>query len=357
MTEPTDPTPDTSFIAPVRRVSARSGRVDFSAPIVLHESARSKVTAVPFFIPRSTGDVDTTVKLQGYTKDKVQFFNSWIEREEKSLTLDAAATQRLYAALCTFYEAAGNAPGQSFLTVPIGEGIADLTGHQPAQVARALVRALESGEVVEHLANTDISIELALALRQSVKLREMQSAVAELRANLDSGSAEESVYQDWCERHSWAFGNMYVLRDDIRDIGPHDSLDMLIPGVVTGYRDIIELKRPDKPVVLEDVARRSWYFSADVSKAIGQCHRYLDLLGDVARQGLRDHPEIIAYHPRATIVIGRSNDWNRDQHQGLHGLNARLASIQVMTFDHLLARAERMLELIRIPDPEPQHEP
>jgi hypothetical protein len=132
---------------------------------------------------------------------------------------------------------------------------------------------------------------------------------------------------------------------------------MLIPGVVRDYRDIIELKRPDKPVVLEDVSRKSWYFSADVSKAIGQCHRYLDLLGDVARQGLRDHPEIIAYHPRATIDIGSSNGWNCDQHQGLLGLNARLASIQVMTFDHHLARAERILELVRIPDPDPQPEP
>jgi hypothetical protein len=173
--------------------------------------------------------------------------------------------------------------------------------HNPEQVARALVKALESNKVVEHLQNTDMSIELALALRQSVKLREMQSAVADLREILNSGQVEESIYQGWCERHSWAFGSMYVLRDELRDIGPHDSLDLLIPGMVTGYRDIIELKRPDKQVVREDTSRRSWYFSSDVSKAIGQCHRYLDLLGDVARQGLRDHPEIIAYHPRATI--------------------------------------------------------
>jgi hypothetical protein len=29
----------------------------------------------------------------------------------------------------------------------------------------------------------------------------------------------------------------------------------------------------------------------------------------------------------------------------------------VMTFDHLLARAERMLELVRIPDPDPPEIP
>ena len=355
MTEPDNLRPEQELIAPVRRLAARN--VDYSSPVVLHESGKSKVTVVPFFVKRSSGEVDTSIKLQGYEKVKSSFINSLIEKEGKTLNLDAAATRRLHAALSTFYEAANGAAGQSFLTLPIGTGVADLSGHNPEQVARALVKALESNEVVEHLQNTDISIELALALRQSVKLREMQCAVAELRENLNSGQVEESIYQGWCEKHSWAFGNMYVLRDELRDIGPHDSLDLLIPGVVTGYRDIIELKRPDKQVVLEDASRRSWYFSSDVSKAIGQCHRYLDLLGDVARRGLNDHPEIIAYHPRATIVIGRSSDWTREMQQGLHGLNARLSSIQVMTFDHLLARAERMLELVRIPDPDPPEIP
>jgi hypothetical protein len=42
-------------------------------------------------------------------------------------------------------------------------------------------------------------------------------------------------------------------------------------------------------------------------------------------------------------VIGRSADWSEDQQQGLHGLNARLHSITVMTYDHLLARAEAVL--------------
>ncbi|MEX2551881.1 MAG: DUF4263 domain-containing protein, partial [Actinomycetota bacterium] len=60
----------------------------------------------------------------------------------------------------------------------------------------------------------------------------------------------------------------------------------------------------------------------------------------------RDHPEIVAYHPRATIVIGRSNDWPMDKLTALHGLNRRLNGIAVMTYDQLLAQGERLIEMV-----------
>jgi hypothetical protein len=99
-------------------------------------------------------------------------------------------------------------------------------------------------------------------------------------------------------------------------------------------------------VLFYDTAHRNFYFSADVSKAIGQCHRYLDVLHEVAANGLRDHPEIVAYHPRATIVIGRSAGWEIEQLKALHGLNRRLSGITIMTYDQLLAQGERLIEML-----------
>ncbi|MCI0564535.1 MAG: DUF4263 domain-containing protein, partial [Nitrososphaera sp.] len=136
------------------------------------------------------------------------------------------------------------------------------------------------------------------------------------------------------------------MTDAVRDISPGDRLDLLLPTVISGYRDIVELKRPDVPVLLFDTAHRNFYFSADVSKAIGQCHRYLDVLHEVASKGLRDHPEIVAYHPRAIIVIGRSAGWSEDKLRALHGLNRRLTGVTIMTYDHLLAQGERLVEIL-----------
>ncbi|MFW6106579.1 MAG: Shedu anti-phage system protein SduA domain-containing protein [bacterium] len=112
------------------------------------------------------------------------------------------------------------------------------------------------------------------------------------------------------------------------------------------YRDIVELKRPDEPVLIWDKDHKNYYFSAEVSRAIGQCHRYIDILYDAAKDGLLDHPEVVAYYPRAIIVIGRSSGWTEGQIRALHGLNYRLNAVVVMTYDQLLAQGERLVEML-----------
>jgi len=204
-------------------------------------------------------------------------------------------------------------------------------------------------EILAHLQNTELSAELASAFRGAIRLREMRSAVVALRTALDEGDDAESTYQAWCEQHSWAFGNAYVLRDDVREISPGDHLDLLLPSVIAGYRDVVELKRPSMSLLNWDSRHRNYYFAAEASRAIGQCHRYLDVLHEVAARGLRDHPEIVAYHPRAIIVLGRSHDWEEEKLRALHGLNRRLSGVSILTYDQLLAQGERLVELLTLP--------
>jgi hypothetical protein len=221
-----------------------------------------------------------------------------------------------------------------------------LSAHDPAMVARALAKVLSEPEIAKHLDGVELSTEFVSAFRGAIRLKEMIGAVASLRMHLDSGETDELVYQKWCEDHSWAFGNAYVVRDEVRNISIGDKVDALLPTVIAGFRDLVELKRPDMSVLLWDKAHRNYYFSAEVSSAFGQCHRYLDILHDVASKGLLDHPEIVAYHPRAILVIGRSKEWNEDRHRALHGLNRRLNGITVMTYDQLLAQGERLVQML-----------
>lgn len=136
------------------------------------------------------------------------------------------------------------------------------------------------------------------------------------------------------------------MRDDVRTIALGDQVDALVKCTANGLRDIFELKRPDKDVIRYDSAHKSWYWSSETSKSIGQCHRYLDALHEAAATGLRDHPEIVSYHPRATIIIGRSDDWEVAQLKALHGLNMRLHGLNVMTYDQFLAQAEQLLRVL-----------
>ncbi|MFC1319554.1 MAG: DUF4263 domain-containing protein [gamma proteobacterium symbiont of Ctena orbiculata] len=343
-----------SDVTRINRKKAASGRVSYGDAVLLHETSRSRVTLVPFFIPHSD-HTELSVKLVSYAKQPPP--NDWVVNEEKSLTLNGAASQKLLSALKDHLAVADQENDGSYLLLRVSEGTADIGQHDPQMVAKALAKVLSREDIVHHLDGSDLSDELVNSLRSAIRLREMQSAVAGLREKLQQGEADEQVYQVWCQTHSWAFGNAYVVNDEVRNITASDNLDMLLPTVIAGYRDLVELKRPDMDVLRYDKAHRNHYWSADVSRAIGQCHRYLDILHEVAANGLRDHPEIVAYHPRAIIVIGRSNDWEANQLRALHGLNHRLTSVTVMTYDQLLAQGERLLSIVAPNDSAPTEYP
>lgn len=330
-------------IRTISRREAQSGRVSYSDPVVLHETKNRRVILVPFFIPRTEG-TDLAIKIVTYRKAEAPL--QWAVLEEKSVSLNENAARRLLRGLKDHLVVSEEDADGSYILIRVSEGTAQIGEHDPAAVASALTKVLSSEEIVRHLADTELSEQLIRAFRGAIRLNEMRVAVSQLRGYLESGEVSEHIYQRWCEAHTWAFGNAYVMRDEVREISPGDHLDLLLPTVISGYRDIVELKRPDMPVLHHDESHRNYYFSADVSRAIGQCHRYLDVLMEVAAQGLRDHPEIVAYHPRAIIVIGRSAEWQIEQLKALHGLNSRLSSVTVLTYDQLLAQGERLIEML-----------
>jgi len=340
------PTSGDENLHSVNRRPAKSGRVSFGDSVLLYESSRSRVVMVPFFIPH-TDHTELATKIVTYAKKPPPL--EWAVVEEKSLSLSEGTTRNLLTALKAHLAVAEKNEDGSYLLVRVAEGTAQLGEHNPAQVAAALAKVLGQEEILAHLQNTELSAELASAFRGAIRLREMRSAVVALRTALDEGDDAESTYQAWCEQHSWAFGNAYVLRDDVREISPGDHLDLLLPSVIAGYRDVVELKRPSMSLLNWDSRHRNYYFAAEASRAIGQCHRYLDVLHEVAARGLRDHPEIVAYHPRAIIVLGRSHDWEEEKLRALHGLNRRLSGVSILTYDQLLAQGERLVELLTLP--------
>lgn len=327
----------------ILRRSAKSGKLSYADPVVLHETSRSRISFVPFFIPHT----DYT-ELAGaiVTERKGAPPMDFVVVEKKSTSLNGAATLKLLQTLRTHLKVAESGADGEYILIRAAEGTANLSLHDPALVARALSKVLSEPEIARHLDGVELSAEFVSAFRGAIRLKEMRDAVAALRQHLDSGEVDESVYQQWCDRHSWAFGNAYVIRDNVRSISAGDKVDALLPTVIAGYRDLVELKRPNMAVLNWDRSHRNFYFSSDVSNAIGQCHRYLDVLHEEAAKGLRDHPEIVAYHPRAIIVIGRSSDWTEEGHRALHGLNRRLNGITVMTYDQLLAQGERLVQIL-----------
>lgn len=315
--------------------------------MVISSSTRRRIVFVPFYIHRTQG-AELAIKVVTYVRDQNL---PWVEKEERSLSLDHAAAHRLLAALERRLALEGHQKDGHYLVIRVTDGVADVAALDSASIAKAVAGLLQKKDIVAHLSSKELGVELLHGLRVAIRLHELRAAVSQLRQNLDAGTVDEQVYQAWCERHSWAFGNAHVLRDSIRTISAGDRVDLLLPSVMGGFRDLVELKRPNMEVLNFDSSHRNYFWAADTAKAIGQCHRYLDVLHEQAGKGLLDHEEIVAYHPRATIVIGRSHDWAEDKVKALHGLNRRLTGISVMTYDQLLAQGERLVEVASAEEP------
>lgn len=325
------------------RKLAASGNVEYGNPVVLYETSKSRLTLIPFYITHSD---HTSLKIKLITSRKAAPPDFWTDIEEKSVSLTEEATSRLMEELPKLKAVAAESEIGEYITIRVEDGTADLEGVEPEAITEALLSVLSKKEIVSHLSGRKLDSELVKALQFSVRLSEMESAMEELREMLNGGSVLEREYQAWCEKHPWAFGNQFVVRDDIRTISPQDQVDLLLPRIAAGYHDIVELKRPDAEVIKFDPTHRDYFFSREVAMAIGQCHRYLDIFVRVASNGLIGHNDVIAYHPEATIVIGRSNDWREEQIKALHGLNSRLNGIKVITYDHLLAQGDSLVSYL-----------
>lgn len=332
----------------IRAKPSRSGSTSYGEPVILKDNTKTRVSFVPFFIHRSS-HTELASKIVTWRKTK----SGPKLNEEKSVSLSDEETRKLLKALKLHLAvASGDEVSGDYIAIKVGsgEGVTDFGEHDPKTVTKALAGVLGQQDILEHLKDTELSIELRDALRGAIRLREISTAIEQLRQMLENGVVLEKEYQKWCDEHYWAFGNVKQITDTNRSISISDQVDKLLPDITSGLSDVIELKRPDMEVLKFDKDHRNFYFSKDTSIAIGQCHRYLDVLHETASEGLRDHPEIVAYHPRATIVIGRSHDWPNEKTRALHGLNQRLRSIKVMTYDHLLAQSEAVLLLLKPKD-------
>jgi hypothetical protein len=239
-------------------------------------------------------------------------------------------------------------PNRSVLPVaiePLQVAFSALSLGDRAEFVAVVAQLLADPEVVRQLRDPRLRDHLSAALHGALRAADLQAAADELTGALDAGETREEVYQQWCDRHAWAFGQAYVMRDDVRRLDPRNIVDLLLTELA-GFRDVVELKRPDVPVLRADPSHGSYYFSSHASRAIGQVHKYMDVLQDTMSRSLEAHPLLIAYHPRATIVIGRSHKWRREQTRALRGLNARMHNITVMTYDHLVAQARQLLRVI-----------
>ena len=212
-----------------------------------------------------------------------------------------------------------------------------------AEAVKGLFNHPEKRELIDFVAQHDIIPEhLILALHHKRRM----DAIIQFERML-ANDLTEPPWQKWFERNSWVLGTEFVRVLDEREIDTQNISDFLMQAY-DGFLDIVEIKRPEGRLKFwaETLDHGNYVPSSDLTKAITQASRYIY---EVEREANSvkflervDHVKTIK--PRCILIFGRSNDWDPERAESYRILNSSFHNLTILTYDHVLGRARRLLK-------------
>lgn len=179
-------------------------------------------------------------------------------------------------------------------------------------------------------------------LYASVRQAKNKQALIEVEGLID-GEVREAELEIWIKENDWVFGIEYIRRLDATRIGLHSDTDLLVESL-DGFVDLIELKKASAgPLFIYDTSHKCYYPSATLSQVAGQSIHYLGVMND-QRLILQSEDDLNVLKPRAKIVIGRSSLLKPREREALRKLNDTLHNIEILTYDEIKSRAERIVK-------------
>lgn len=181
-----------------------------------------------------------------------------------------------------------------------------------------------------------------------------KEALVDFKNSLKTAKTE-SYWQKWFEKNNWILGNEFVRVLDERDIDTKNIADYLME-TFDGFVDIVEIKRPNGELKFwsSNTDHGNLVPSHGLVKAITQTQNYIQALEEEINSAkTRERLDgTIIVKPRATLVFGRSNDWDNNERKAFRILNAGYKNLTILTYDQVLARAKRTLNLSNDPSNE-----
>lgn len=288
-------------------------------------------------IPHNSGRVDVRLKVGRYKKPDNPFDAEQVENHDpkSEITFDEVEFQSLITFLQENYEPFR----QGFKAfIPIDK---PFTSENAIQV-RKLFSVPDKKKLVEFVLNNNILPEdFGAALENVRRTNSIREYAAMLQNNL-----VENDWQKWFEKNTWVLGSEFVRVLDERHIDTRNISDFLLQAY-DGFLDIVEIKRPEGDMQFWASARdhNNLVPSSPLTKAIAQATRYIF---EVEREAnsvkfLERVDGVKTVKPRGILVFGRSARWGTDENEAYRILNSSYHNLTIMTYDHVLERAKRMV--------------
>lgn len=304
---------------------------------LLKEKAKT-VTRVAFWkIPHKKQQEDICLKIGRYNKAGFAPETLEVANPKSELTLDNEEFQQLLEFLYSNYE-----PFKQGIKkyIPLDEKF----DQNSIEHLKAIFDNPDKQEVLDFIASNNIlTEELIIGLQYQARI----NAVREFEAMLAQDLVEQK-WQEWLKRNDWVLGSEFVRILDEREIDTANITDYLMQAY-DGFLDIIEIKRPEGSLRFwADTQDHGNYIpSSDLTKAVMQATKYIY---EVEREAnsvkfLERVDNVKTIKPRCILMFGRSNDWNDEQKEAFRILNSSYHNLTIMTYDHVLLRAKKILEI------------
>jgi hypothetical protein len=293
--------------------------------------------AIFWKVPHNNSDDEIHLKIGRYNRP-----NDWSETEtleldnpKSELTLDGEEFENLIEFISSNYEPFKDGT-RAFLPLDNPFDV------QNAEQIKQLLNIEDKKGMLQFLLNNDvIPEELEVGLTHARKLK----AIDEFQYLLESDFTENK-WQTWFEKNSWVLGSDFVKTLDERAIDISNITDFLMQSY-DGFLDVIEIKRPEGGLKFWGSAldHGNYYPHSDLIKAITQSISYIHEIELKANdmKFFERVGKVKIIKPRCTLIFGRSNGWDQAQQEAFRILNSSYHNLTIMTFDHVLDRAKRIL--------------
>jgi len=305
----------------------------------LKDKARTVTRAFFWKIPHHTQqeEEDVRLKIGRYVKTPGQTETLGCGTPKSELTLDNDEFKALLSFIEENYE-----PFKQGIKryIPIDQKF------DPVSLAhlKAIFDNPDKNKVLDFIATNNIlPDELIAGLQSQARIKAVNEFEIMLNRNL-----VEQEWQAWFTKNDWVLGSEFVRILDEREIDTANIADYLMEAY-DGFLDIVEIKRPDNRLKFwaDALDHDNYVPSSDLIKAVTQATKYIY---EVEREAnsvkfLERVGNVKTIKPRCILIFGRSYNWNDAQRAAYRILNSSYHNLNIMTYDHVLDRAKRILEI------------
>lgn len=302
-------------------------------------STQVMIKAVLQRIPHKTkeGEENVCLKIGRYLTNSFGFEVVESKNPKSELTLDDNEFRDLVSFISDNY-----APMKDGVKKYIA--VDDDFDSELAEKLRGLFDHEDKTKVLQFLVDNDLMPEDIL---RGLELQKRVKAVDEFSEKLEQNLVEYD-WQQWFTENDWVLGSDYVRVLGERAVDTQNNVDFLMEAY-DGFLDVIEIKRPEGGL-------KFWRSSedhnnivphSDLVAAVTQATNYIyELEREMNSDKFLERVERVpVVKPRAVLIFGRSNEWTDDQKKAYRLLNASYHSLTVLTYDHVLERARRILKV------------